>query len=712
MTAGRRKPDLKTGRLALRLAGAGVYVCLLLLATLAGTAAARADTLAQLRASARTQFARAEALRASLEAKPERQRSLEEYTDLVASYRRVYLITPNAAEVPAAIKQVADLYEHMGEQFEPKYFREARTSYEFLAHDYPGSRYVAEAQLAIAALERGPLNQPDLAKAAYEDFLQHHPKSSHAAEVRKALAEMEAEETEAADASGAAPSKDVRTVAAATVSREPRTPTTPDPAANDNTAPTDVTQLGQVRVWNRDTYARVIIGLGDQEKYQAARISHPDRIYFDIENSHVDPQVAKEAVKIPSNGYLKSVRVAQNQPDVVRVVLEVNKVKDYSIFKLENPNRLVVDVYGSEKPTDAEPPATTTTARPATPRAKEASAASSAPASPASSDGAGTSAPASATSKGKKVAAERTPKSKATAPPESAATEAHASAEPTPKPPLLSPKKAIDSMGPAPVAQPTRAGERSLSRVLGLKIGRIVIDPGHGGHDTGTIGPTGLMEKDLALDVALRLGRIIQQNLPLAEVSYTRSDDRFVGLEQRTEIANDARSDLLISIHANSSKDHHVRGIETYYLNFNAAPGAMEVAARENAATQGGVHQLQEMVEKIARNDKIEESRELAEDVQDALTRQTNSRSSARNRGVRKAPFVVLIGAHMPSILTEISFLSNPSDEQWLKKPQNRQKIAEGIYHGIENYLKSTNSLAGNLNPGRQAGGSPGQSTQ
>jgi N-acetylmuramoyl-L-alanine amidase len=277
-------------------------------------------------------------------------------------------------------------------------------------------------------------------------------------------------------------------------------------------------------------------------------------------------------------------------------------------------------------------------------------------------------------------------------------TAAKPAAAPAAQPPLLSARETVAAMGPTPVAQPTRAGGRSLTRVLGLKVGRIVIDPGHGGHDTGTIGPTGLMEKDLSLDVALRLGRILQERLPLAEVTYTRTDDSFVALEQRTATANDARSDLLISIHANSSDDRKVRGIETYYLNFNAAPAAMEVAARENATAQGGVHQLDELLQKIARNEKIEESRDLAESIQDALAKQTNS--SARNRGVRKAPFVVLIGANMPSVLTEISFLSNPTDEQWLKKPDNRQRVAEGIYRGIESYLKSTNSLAGNLRPG------------
>ena len=157
-----------------------------------------------------------------------------------------------------------------------------------------------------------------------------------------------------------------------------------------------------------------------------------------------------------------------------------------------------------------------------------------------------------------------------------------------------------EKIGPPTAAKPTRAGERSLTRALGLKIGRIVIDPGHGGHDTGTIGPTGLMEKDLCLDVALRLGKLIEQRLPSDEIVYTRQNDKYVGLEQRTAIANEAKADLFVSIHANSSDDASVSGIETYYLNFNASPQAMEVAARENATAQSSVHDLQDLVTKIA----------------------------------------------------------------------------------------------------------------
>jgi N-acetylmuramoyl-L-alanine amidase len=203
------------------------------------------------------------------------------------------------------------------------------------------------------------------------------------------------------------------------------------------------------------------------------------------------------------------------------------------------------------------------------------------------------------------------------------------------------------------------------------------------------------MEKDLCLDVALRLGHEIEEKLPGAEVVYTRKDDTFIPLEQRTAIANEAKADLFISIHANSSHDEAARGIETYYLNFATSEESMEVAARENALSQESLHDLQDIIKKIARNEKVEESKELASDIQDSLTHRLQLVSqNERNRGVKKAPFVVLIGANMPSVLSEISFISNPSDERLLKKTDQRQRVADGLYRGIASYLESLNSLS------------------
>lgn len=241
-------------------------------------------------------------------------------------------------------------------------------------------------------------------------------------------------------------------------------------------------------------------------------------------------------------------------------------------------------------------------------------------------------------------------------------------------------------------AEPTATGDRSLIRALGLKIGKIVIDAGHGGHDTGTIGPDGLREKDLVLDVALRLGKELQSRLG-AEVVYTRDDDTFIPLETRTAIANRERADLFISVHANSSDDETARGVETYYLNFTSSKDALEVAARENAVSEKSIHELQDLVKKIALKEKIEESREFAADVEHSLWSGLNAKNPGlRDRGVKKAPFVVLIGANMPSILAEISFVSNPADEKKLQTGEYRQRIADSLYKGVAKYV---NGLSG-----------------
>ena len=254
-------------------------------------------------------------------------------------------------------------------------------------------------------------------------------------------------------------------------------------------------------------------------------------------------------------------------------------------------------------------------------------------------------------------------------------------------------RKSVATLPATHAAEPTALGERSLIRALGLKIGKIVVDAGHGGHDTGTIGPNGLREKDLVLDVALRLGKLMHSKLG-ADVVYTRDDDTFIPLETRTAIANQNQADLFISIHANSSPDPEARGIETYYLNFTSSPDALEVAARENAVSEKSIHELQDLVKKIALKEKIEESREFAADVDRSLHAGLMSRSPGlKDRGVKKAPFIVLIGANMPSILAEISFVSNPTDERKLKTPEYRQKIAESLYRGVAKYVSGLSGV-------------------
>jgi len=725
------------------------------------TAAGRANNNASSRRdAANAQFDRAEKAREALEARPETARTLKDYTALVIEYQRVYLITSHASDVPASLNHVAELFRTMGDLFDAKYYQRSIESFQFLMQQYPTSKYREDALLSIAHIEQDDLHDSDVAQKTYQQFLALHPRSSHAAEVRIILDKLNAENAAAKTPMPSPAVKDhADRIAPKTISADKTPPTTDtrQGSSSDNSETNGSgSQVSRIRTWNADTYTRIVIDVGAKVKYQAARISGPDRIYFDIEGAKVSSALLHNPIDIDSGGFLKTVRVAQYQAGVVRVVLEVNRVSDYSVFLLPNPYRLVVDVYGNSAAAEAAardttppPGPTTTEAAPvkpekpakeavakASPKALEKTAAKSTPAT--STDASTTQAQAetastpppsvdptaetesaqrkksnnpdknsqkagvAASNKTVNLQDSETDSSKLSA----AAGPADTEILPLPTRPL-SPKKLsratksahdqAEEMGPPPTPELTRDGQHSLTRALGLKIGRIVIDAGHGGHDTGTIGPTGLMEKDLCLDVSLRLGKIIQQRLPSADVVFTRNDDTFIPLERRTEIANEAKADLFISVHANSSQDHKARGIETYYLNFTGSSDAMEVASRENALSANGVHDLQDIVAKIARSEKIEESRDFATMIQDSLSKHMeNLNRGDRNRGVRKAPFVVLIGADMPSVLAEISFLSNPSDEKWLKNPDNRQRVADGLYRGIESYLQSTNSLTSN----------------
>ena len=633
--------------------------------------------------AAGSQFARAEGLRALLNDKPADQRTLAEYKKVVAGYQRVYLITPRASEVPDALVAVAELNTEMGDHFGRSYYQTGADTYSFLIRDYPSSKHVPDAMLRLASLQKDQLGDLAAAVKTYQDFTKKFPRSTHKREVQEALAELTLMK---GSGSGDLPAKTTAPAA-----------NTPTPVKTDSTVPSEskktltggeparlvtVPRVQKIRTNVTADSTEVIIDLEDSVQYTSGRIANPDRIYFDLHAAKLSAAMARANIHVTGD-LLTKVRVAQNHSNVVRVVLDVNEVRDYAVSLTKKPTRLVIELYSGAAPTKGN---ATETARKE--RTKAPSEASTATDGGSSSDMTAKQAPLDAQAS-EETAIKDSPLVPAPKPaPEPSKTSLMR--------PVNSPAKSKPELvQPVAVPLPTRDGQSTLTRALGLKINRIVIDAGHGGHDTGTIGPTGLMEKDLCLDVALRLGKIIEQKLPGADVVYTRSDDTFIPLEERTNIANEAKADLFISIHANSSPDQGARGVETYYLNMKGTAEAMEVAARENASSQEGIHDLQDLVKRIARTEKIDESKEFAEDVQDSLSKRVQRTArSERNRGVRKAPFVVLIGADMPSILTEISFLSNPADEQLLKKPDHRQHIAEGVYQGVSAYLQSLNSMA------------------
>lgn len=243
----------------------------------------------------------------------------------------------------------------------------------------------------------------------------------------------------------------------------------------------------------------------------------------------------------------------------------------------------------------------------------------------------------------------------------------------------------------APAApSPNATGRFSMARQLGLGASRIVIDPGHGGRDPGAT-QNGVTEAELVLDIALRLEKLLLEG-PATEVVLTRRTDAYVALEERTAIANRQHADLFLSIHANASGNAKTRGIETYFLNFTTNPEAESVAARENAASGRTITNLPGLIRAITLNNKRAESEEFAGLVQGALVERLNT-DGMQNLGVKQAPFVVLIGAEMPSILAEVAFITNRQDQVLLKDSDYRQRIAEALLTGVLEYrstLKTT----------------------
>jgi N-acetylmuramoyl-L-alanine amidase len=482
-----------------------------------------------------------------------------------------------------------------------------------------------------------------------------------------------------------------------------------------------------IRHWSTATYTRVAIDLGDNVTYEAARVPNPDRIYFDLHGTRLAQELVGKSFTVTDDGFLKKVRAAQYSDDVTRIVLDVNDVTEYSAFLLPNPYRLIIDIHGKkagpvgpsmsapQRRAEAAPTVPNTIALKQTSTADvvamsempgKVEATSKPTSKPISAvvsdqgsrfevqgsrkDGDGSSTVQPARNDAAMSAAPGVTVTDPTHPDDTAMNGAPPVADSAKK--TRKGKKAGSAPAVVADATPARAadrmadGETSLVRALGLKIGRIVIDAGHGGHDSGTLGADGIQEKDVVLDVALRLGKLLHDRLG-AEIVYTRADDTFIPLETRTAIANKAQADLFISIHANSSQDASARGVETYYLNFTSDPTALDVAARENAVSDQSIHQLSDLVKKIALKDKIAESREFAADVEGSLyAGLQKGNTGLKDRGVKKAPFVVLIGANMPSILAEISFVTNPKDADQLQQPEYRERVAESLYKGVARY--------------------------
>ena len=655
----------------------------LVIALAAGLAAATLPPAAQAAAARRARasaparpdaalYKEAQASEAALRASARRAAKRAEWEAVVLRYRKVIARFPRSGYCDNALAAVGNLYRDMAKRFGGAHYREdAIGAYRSLVAEYPSSSLGDEALWSALELAReaGDRRRTEEVARAY---LETYPDGNRAARARALLRE-----------------------------REPQAELPVAP-------PRGLARVFDLRAWSGDSSTRVVIDVERKVPIQSDVARNPDRLWVDLVGTRLHPNLAKRVFPV-GDGLLEQVRIGKNREDVVRVVLDFKDVWEHQVFYLENPTRLIIDVRGQgQAPAQARGgPAPLAgggrTAQPAPlPTDRGPAVAQAAPEArpqPLPSRRLdGMAAPEPAASSAGARAEEPIALSGVDQLPTKAADsrargrrgeKATASALPPSTAPAPAPAPAVAAAPPAePVAN--RAGSYSLARQLGLGARRIVIDAGHGGHDPGTIGRGGLQEKDLVLDVALRLERLVRQELG-TDVVMTRSTDVFIPLEERTAIANQRGADLFLSIHANASRNPQARGIETYFLNFAKNAHAEQVAARENAISPATIKDLQNLVKAITLNSKIDESRDFAAAVQEGMVRGVRDEHPVPDRGVHTAPFYVLIGANMPAILAEIAFVSNPEDEKRLRTGDYRETIARSLLTGVRSYLDSLN---------------------
>lgn len=380
------------------------------------------------------------------------------------------------------------------------------------------------------------------------------------------------------------------------------------PAAADEIA--KFPKISGIRHWSSSDSATVVLDLEDQVQYEAHRLTGPDRIYVDLHDTQLAPELANKSIEI-GEALLNRIRIAQPVAGMTRVVLETRANPNFSVSLEPNPYRLVIELR------------------------------------------------------------------EIGAPPKGAIN-------------LFPNAEAEKNRLAIVIPPPTKEDLQLRARVPKM---RIVVDAGHGGWDLGTVGRRGLLEKDLVLEIAERLGKLLESRLG-AQVVYTRQDDNYIPLDERAEIANQAKADLFVSVHANYSDLPSARGVETYYTSTFSSPGSKEAkdADSRSSVIANGSGTLTLTAGDL--HERIDQSRRLAASVQRALYGTLSAQNPGlRDRGVKEAGFVVLTESAMPGILAEVSFVSSPTDEQKLRSDGYREEIAEALYRGIARYAANSHPV-------------------
>jgi N-acetylmuramoyl-L-alanine amidase len=589
------------------------------------------------RSAAESLFLNANDLLRTLHERPLEERALSDYRRALDAYGQVIrLNTDNYFSAESLVRRAEIEREMADAAGDSELYQQAIKTYRRVIAERPNSAFVGDALINIAEIYEKSLQDLDGAAGAYRELIAHFPQSVLAREAQAVLARFESE-------IGSRP-LDV------TLSDGHR----PDRLSNQLQS---VARLTNVRNFTGPDYARIVVDLSGASDYSERRAG--SRLSILLAGAVVSESLRGRRFIISDASLLRRIIVAEREEAGVQIDIEAGSLADYSMFRLSEPDRIVIDLHAAGAVERVRPRV-----------------------APATESAAAT----------REARPERTEPRVAQPRPRPAAGSAGA---------ILSLPDIPDPIVPMNPQQPRDAAAASAGnlaakvdqKVAESPIKRIVIDPGHGGHDTGTISPNGMREKDLVLDVARRLRNYIKHNYPDIEVIMTRDSDRFIALEERTAIANSRKADLFISVHANASPSRAASGVETFFLSPDRATAEdLQAAARENAriASDNKPDKPQPVVASITAGNRVAESRELARYIQAGLVRGIGAASprTAVNRGVKHAPFVVLLGAAMPSVLAEVSFLSNERDAALLQTTQFRDRIAASLYAGLNAYLK------------------------
>jgi N-acetylmuramoyl-L-alanine amidase len=623
-------------------------------------------------------FQRASEMNNSLHGRPLEERSTGDYLRLLDAYNQVVrLNTDNYFSAESLVKR-AELQREMADVTgDSALYQQAIETFRQIVTEHPHSAFVGDALINIAEIYEENLQDLDGAVAAYKELVAYFPASVMAREARAVITRFESQ----------LGNRSVDVVASRKLNA----------GSEVASASPDTPQLTNVRNFSGPDYARVVIDLSKDAIFTPTKIGN-NRLSIKLNDSIISPSLFGRRFIVGDTHLLKRIMVQEggaanastseaNSPikSGVQIEIEIGELSDYTAFKLANPDRIVVDIHSAAAVAKSRPTVETTPKE--RPAEREVEATVTKPSAQ----------PRDAIAKNATPARPKLEGSEAIA----KANKSNSSNRQQPilglpeinEPIVPHNPNAARTPNPADAQASAIAGTIDAKVASGTSVKCVVIDAGHGGHDTGTISTNGMREKDLTLDVARRLRGYIKRTYADIEVVMTRDGDYFVALEQRTAIANARHADLFISVHANSSQSKVASGVETYFVSPDKAKAnEQQTAESETAkpAVENPVEKAQPITASVTIGNRVAESRELARYIQSGLVRGIGAASprTAANRGVKHAGFVVLMGAAMPSVLAEVSFLSNPKDEALLQTSQFRERIAASLFAGLNAYLK------------------------